>query len=223
MDESKTTCAVIMGDLVASERLHDPSALHIRFNAHVTAQNAASAAQMISPLTITLGDEFQGLAATMADALPIMRALRHRFLSDDIDCRFVIGLADIQSPINHSNAWNMMGPGLSRARDKLNEKDTATLYRFSLPDSPNLERLLDAVGMGLTIIENGWTPRQRGDIIAQLGNHSAKDIAQARNVSVHSIYKVRASGHFEAYRAQWEAVAAMLGQIDSEKGLTNWP
>lgn len=219
MENIPTYCAVVMGDLVKSESSLAPELLYDRFNRQVDAINIGHAKYLTSPLTITLGDEFQGLVATLAHAASIVRKLRLALLTDNIDCRFVIGLADIKTPINHDRAWNMMGPGLSRARTKLNEKSSSTHYRFSLPETPMIETLLDAIGAGLTAIEQGWTDRQRDDIAAALDQISAKDLAKRRSVTVHNIYKIRSSGKFDAYRLGWQAVLHALTAIDQEKGL----
>lgn len=211
--------AVLMGDLVHSEAAPSTEALHARFNAAVGRANAAHAGQLVSPLTITLGDEFQGLARTLAASARIARGLRLDLRGSGIDCRFVIGLVEIQTPVNPDKAWNMMGPGLGRARDLLNEKKAGQFYRFSLEGHPVWEQMLDALGVGLSVIEEGWTDRQASDITALLGGDSPAELAEARGVSVHSIYKVRSSGQFDAYSAQWEAVEVALGAIDRLEGL----
>lgn len=207
--------AIVMGDLVQSERFARMDLLHAAFNDAVQSQNRVHASALASPLTITLGDEFQGLATTLAQAVPIIRNLRFHLMADTIDCRFVVGQAEVRTEINPDRAWNMMGPGLARAREVLNEKSARTMYRFSLPGHPVLETLLDALGAGLTLIERGWTDQQRADIACLIAGQSPMDLARRRNVSVHSIYKVRSSGNFEAYMTQWGAISAALSAIDT--------
>lgn len=210
---------VVMGDLVRSEQSLAPEMLHEWFNEAVDWQNAAHAQALASPLTITLGDEFQGVTRSLGRALPIMRDLRLRLMARAIECRFVIGLVEIRTAVNPDKAWNMMGPGLGHARDKLNEKKGGMLYRFSLPHDPLAETVLDALGVGLTTIERGWTDRQRSDIDALVGGASPAELARCRDVSVHSIYKVRSSGHYDAYVTQWQAIEAALAALDAREGL----
>lgn len=207
--------AVIMGDLVRSERAASIEHLHDRFNAAINHQNTSYQQSLASPLTITLGDEFQGLVMSLASALAIARALRFQLLSEGIECRFAIGLAEPKTPINPDRAWNMMGPGLARTRSKLDEKRTQSLYRFSVTDDPVMETALEALGAGVTMIERRWTGQQREDITALLAGASPADIARQRNVSVHSIYKVRASGDYDTYVMQWRAIQDILTHIDA--------
>jgi hypothetical protein len=156
-----TRLAVLMGDLVGSERAQSLGAVHRTFNEAVAFANEHHAAVIESPLTITLGDEFQGLTRRLSDALRIAAALRLRLLASDVSCRFVVGLAQLETPVNPREAWNMMGRGLAEARDKLNDKRTRNAYRFSLPGETLVEPLLDAVGDSLTEVESAWTPTQR--------------------------------------------------------------
>ena len=74
-----TTYGVLMGDLVRSERAPAPEALHDAFNRAVAQENRRHADVIVSPLTITLGDEFQGLVATQEDEQALIAALEEAF------------------------------------------------------------------------------------------------------------------------------------------------
>ncbi|TMV59141.1 hypothetical protein FGG78_35990, partial [Thioclava sp. BHET1] len=63
---SEQRVAVLMGDIVRSETSLAPDLLYARFNAAIDALNQDHAGSLASPLTITLGDEFQGLVCSMA-------------------------------------------------------------------------------------------------------------------------------------------------------------
>ncbi|MEM8578237.1 MAG: SatD family protein [Pseudomonadota bacterium] len=207
--------AILMGDIIGSERA-EMAPLHARFNAEITRRNAALEGALVSPLTITLGDEFQGLFARLEDAARTARDMRLALLEDGVACRFVIGQARIDTPVNAERAWNMMGPGLGRARDMLNEKRPHQFYRFSLPDAPLTQTLLEAIGRAMGVIERGWTAQQRRDIAAALGGASAQDIAAARQVQDHSVYKVLRAGDYDTYAALWDAASDALAALDAE-------
>lgn len=206
--------AVVMGDLVHSERSPTPEKLHERFNNAVAAENLAQSNAVASPMTITLGDEFQGLTRSLVKAGEIARNIRLKLMADKIECRFAIGLVELTTELNSDKAWNMMGPGLSKARTLLNEKRANSLYRFSIPLDPVMEIMLEALGAGLTRIEQGWTDQQCADITALLSGMTAAELAKQRNVSVHTIYKVRSSGDFDIYLMQWQAINEALKLLD---------
>jgi hypothetical protein len=214
MDHVSKNFAVLMGDLVQSERNASTEQLHVRFNAAIERQNSLHGEALASPLTITLGDEFQGLVTSLLKAAEIAREIRYDLMSDGIDCRFAIGVATLKTPLNTQRAWNMMGPGLASTRIRLNEKRSDTFYRFDIPEHPELETLLEASGASLTAIERSWTDTQRRDIQALLQGASPNELAKRRNVSVHTIYKVRNSGNFDLYLLHWKAVQQALAGLD---------
>lgn len=203
-----------MGDLVASEQHEDPADLHAAFNAAIDRQNEAFGADIVSPLTITLGDEFQGLLGSLVAAAQAARDIRFELMRKNIDCRFVIGRVDLKTPINRERAWNMMGPGFSRARARLGEKRFLSRYRFSIEDDALLETMLEASGASLTAIEHDWSKAQRADIIELLNGASVADVARTRKVSVHNVYKVRNAGNFDLYVFQWQAIQKALAELD---------
>lgn len=210
-----------MGDLVASTDSGSTTTLHETFNHAISRQNKASRTQLISPLTITLGDEFQGLIRTLSEGASIMREIRIALLRAGVDCRFALGTTQIETPVNRKRAWNMMGPGLSETRSKLNEKRPGMLYRFSLASDKSLESALEAIGATLTSIERSWTKKQLHDITELLLGKSVEDIARLRNVSAHSVYKVRNSGDFDLYNIQWSALMEVLSSLDNKMSLKN--
>lgn len=211
----RSTYAVLMGDLVGSERAASPKAVHKAFNKAVSATNEVHAEQIASPLTITLGDEFQGLLHDFKSAWDIAIALRLELLVAGIPCRFVVGAAKIETSLNTREAWNMMGSGLSAARDKLNDKRMTSAYRFSFPDEPIVELLLDEVGDALTRGEEAWTPTQleyySKTRAAKRGN---ADVARKLGVSARSLYKVLRAAHAGVHKRQIQVVRSALAQLD---------
>lgn len=207
----------VMGDLVGSERQIDRARLHRVFNEIVDAENQRAAGILASPLTITLGDEFQGLVSTLAEAIALVRRLRLTLLAADVECRFAIGRVILSSPVNPERAWNMMGEGLAETRDRLNEKSRSTAYRFHLgfDADPLLERLMDAVGSALTRTERGCTMRQRTVMLPLLAlGRSVEGLSKDLKVTPRAIYKVRDAADYDAYRSWWEDLEAAANALD---------
>lgn len=208
---------VIMGDLVKSEAAPSAEALHRLFNDAVNEANAAFADQLASPLTITLGDEFQGLTETLEAGMTIIRHIRWSLLERDVECRFVIGLVSLASPVNADKAWNMMGPGLAAAREKLEQKRAPNAYRFSLADHPTLENLMESLGLALTDIEADWTARQREVMLAAMrARERPAALVERFDVKESVFYKVRRAAKFDLYRALWTNLYSALKMVDAE-------
>ena len=211
---------VLMGDLVGSEKARSVQAVHRAFNKAIDSANKNSAAGIESPLTITLGDEFQGLLRTLSHAWEVASELRLRLLVADISCRFVLGTTQLETPVNPREAWNMMGSGLAEARDKLNDKRATNAYRFSLPGEPLVESLLDAVGDSLTQVELGWTPTQlKYYWSVRDGSRSNDAVAKRLGVRPRSLYKVLSAARAEFHRRQSAILRRALTGLDERYGL----
>lgn len=212
--------AVLMGDLVASERARSLRAVHRAFNEAIDFANERYAASIESPLTITLGDEFQGLTRTLAQAWGIASALRLRLLAGSVSCRFVVGTAQLETPVNPREAWNMMGRGLAEARDKLNDKRASNAYRFSLPGETIVEPLLDAVGDSLTEVELRWTPTQLAYYSsARDDSRTNTEIAKSLGITARSLYKVLHAARGDFHRRQSAIILRALTELDERYGL----
>jgi len=211
--------AVLMGDLIGSERARSVTAVHRAFNKAIATANKSYAKSIASPLTITLGDEFQGLLSTLTHAWDVASELRLGLLVANVSCRFVIGTAQLETPLNRKEAWNMMGNGLAEARDKLNDKRTGSVYRFSLPQETIVESLLDAVGDSLTEVERGWTPTQLEYYSgARDGSRTNAAIARSFGVTPRSLYKVLHAARAEFHRRQSAVLRRALTTLDERYG-----
>jgi hypothetical protein len=211
--------AAVMGDIVSSQSAASMRLLHQKFNEAVRAANERSKPFLTSPLTITLGDEFQGLCRSLSAGLRIIRDLRHNLMQDRIECRFALGVVELQTPLNRQAAWNMMGPGLSRTRKKLEAKGNANAYRFSLPGEHMIEMLLDAVGYSITNVELDWTARQLQIIMASSASDGTDiELATTLGITRRTLYKVRKAGRYGFYDDQWSVIEQTVSELDKRYG-----
>jgi hypothetical protein len=218
--KKRTRYAILMGDIVGSERAPSLKTVHRTFNKAIDAANEAYGANIASPLTITLGDEFQGLLTSLAHAWDVAATLRLKLLVTHVQCRFVISSTTLETPLNPKQAWNMMGAGFSAARDKLNDKGSANAYRFSLPDQPIIESLMNALGDALTQIELEWTPTQ----LAYFGkvrdtNQTNAEVAKGLGITARSLYKVLHAARAEFHNRLAEILRGALQGLDEKDAL----
>ncbi|MBM3746565.1 MAG: hypothetical protein FJW34_12285 [Acidobacteria bacterium] len=87
----------------------------------VEGANQEFGARILSPLTITLGDEFQGVVDSLAAAVRIVFWLEERKLEarPAFGLRYVVKRGRVDTPLNPERAHGMLGPGLSGARQRL--------------------------------------------------------------------------------------------------------
>lgn len=214
------THAVVMGDLVGSEKVSSPTRLHSLFNAGIESSNQTYRDLIVSPLTITLGDEFQGLCTSLQAGLGIVRFVRERLLSNGVDCRFALGVVKLETKLNPDHAWNMMGLGLSTTRERLSDKRNVNLYRFYLPDEDVVQRLVEAVALSISVTEAAWTDRQREIVLASIpAEQGNTGLAQQLGISVRTLYKIQNAARLEFYKAQWSVIESTMAHLDRGYGL----
>jgi hypothetical protein len=114
--KARSSPVVLIGDIVDS-RLHpDRQRLHDSIEEAIASANQA--VTPLDPLVITLGDEFQGVFATLGDALTASFRVRAR-LHPDADVRFGLGRGAVSTldPVRGVHD----GPGYWAARDAIVE------------------------------------------------------------------------------------------------------
>ena len=114
--KAKASPAVLIGDVVDS-RLHpDRQKLHDALEGAIGEANSSTAP--LDPLVITLGDEFQGVFATVGDALTAAFRVRAH-LHPVADVRFGVGRGEVSTldPVRGVHD----GPGYWAARDAIVE------------------------------------------------------------------------------------------------------
>lgn len=112
---------IMMADIKGSSaKSGDP--LMKTFKLEVKKVNQQLKDRLLSPFTITLGDEFQGVVKDLVSAVEVIFFLDQQLLKNDPvhTLRYVVNYGVIETPINPVNAYEMLGPGLTQARTTLN-------------------------------------------------------------------------------------------------------
>src|ERR1700743_3564273 len=100
---------ILMADIVGSRRMKQTQ-LKADFQNAVQYVNLMLPDQLLSPLTITLGDEFQGVAASLLAAIFVIFRLEEHIISASkrFKLRYVLVEGPIDTPINREIAYGMM-------------------------------------------------------------------------------------------------------------------
>ncbi|WP_375583501.1 SatD family protein [Cyclobacterium xiamenense] len=112
---------VLMADIIGSGESSDLSKLARSFADLVEKCNTANQKELISPLTITLGDEFQGIARSECSIYKIITWIEENKWRVDVEIplRYTVELGVIETEINTEIAYGMMGPALTEARESM--------------------------------------------------------------------------------------------------------
>jgi hypothetical protein len=206
---------VLVADLVASRRIVARSAVQERLGTCLKQLNSRKREGLVSPYTITLGDEFQAVFSApdrlFRDALTVLIALY------PVAVRFSFGIGDISTPINTKQAIGMDGPAFHEAR--------ATIDR--LKKTKNLFAVANSGGAGLTLINQslalvshtiGKWPRNRLEILRGLfENLDVKQLAHDLRVTDKAVYKSIDAGAIRTIVPLLEEITAGLRQIQEQR------
>lgn len=142
-----------MSDVVSSSNYVE-EILRKELHKLVTETNTSFKQHILSPLTITLGDEFQRILKSTASGNNLIFHMEESLLKRELDFKlhYVILLGEIETEINPKIAYEMLGKVLADARKLLSSKKrNRKRFKFRLNDREQSERfsklfkVLDAI------------------------------------------------------------------------------
>lgn len=195
---------ILMADMVGSSRSKQPAAVMARFKELVAAVNSDPAIKVRSPLTITLGDEFQGVLGTPADGVRAILALEERIRqgAPAFTLRYVLHQGRIDTPLVTERAHGMLGPGLTWAREALEAlKDSRDeRFRFALRDAVMSDRLNASFFLYQELVD-AWKERDHELVAAFLRNDNYRAVAEVLGRDPSLMWRRRRSLRMPAYTA----------------------
>lgn len=111
---------ILMADVIDSRKLQQDILME-QFKEIVATTNRIAKNEIISPITITLGDEFQGVMEDLSSALDVIIKIEEEIIDKktSFKLRYVLLEGKIETPINTRIAYEMLGSGLTEARNYL--------------------------------------------------------------------------------------------------------
>lgn len=167
-----------MGDIVGSSDSNLIS-LQKEFSKLIERINKEFQTQLKSPLTITLGDEFQGVIADFQTSVQVIIKIEEEKWELDypILIRYSLGLGEISTPLNNEIAFGMLGEGLANVRNsltKLKDKDQRIILTGDFPHKEKLSLSLDL----LLEKQEEWRWKDREVISGYFMNKDYKEVAE---------------------------------------------
>lgn len=184
---------VMIADVVGSRQLDHREDAQRRLEAVLEELNE-DGNQLLSPYTITLGDEFQALFSAadrvFPDLLAVMRALH------PVGLRFALAIGALSTPVNPVQAIGMDGQAFYRARDLLErmKKQDLTIAVAGLPGD---DQLLDGALSLLNHHIRKWHPNRLDILQLLLQGFAVSAIAQRLDISEQGVYKNIRDGALE--------------------------
>jgi hypothetical protein len=205
---------ILMGDIIGS-REGDQTLLQENFARLIEKVNQDYSSSFESPLTITLGDEFQGVVTSAKEAGEVVIALEeYRWnLDAEILIRYSLGLGEISTPINSKIAYGMLGSGLSKVREALVEMKQEE-DRIMITGEIN-QKVQMALAMNIFLEkQEEWKWRDRHIISGYFHYRDYKKVAEVMNKDVSLIWRRFKSLGFESYRKRKKLTRLIYANID---------
>jgi hypothetical protein len=209
---------IVMADIVRS-RVYDGDFLMPEFKRVVEECNRAYREKLLSPFTITLGDEFQGVADSLRNAVEAILFLEDRLLTvhPAFSLRYVLVYGAIDTPVNPDIAHGMAGPGLTAAREALARKRRGRLrFQLDIPDHPYSEEMQMLFRL-LELLSAHWKQKDYGLIKELLVNSSDMAVAALFEKTASQIWKRRKTLQIEEFTSVKELLMRTVDYCERDR------
>jgi hypothetical protein len=177
----------VIADLVASRSASKRRQLQEALNAILQETSAANRRAILSPYTLTLGDEFQAVYKC-ADGL-FVDLLRIAVAVLPNNLRYSLAVGTLTTKINRQQAIGMDGPAFHAAREGMNElKQSSRLVLLSGEIEPFPDLLNSALAV-LSHSMSGWRKNRFLILLGLLEGKSRQEIAGEAGISLPAFHK----------------------------------
>lgn len=199
---------ILMADVIRS-RTMDQARLIADFSRLCDAANRTFRARLESPLTITLGDEFQCVPDSWLHGVELILHLEEESIRRGLGfrMRYVLVRGLIETPINRKIGYGMLGSGLTHARELLQGAKKSTA-RFRLEGGPEPgTTLLNRLFVVYSSLRDAWRPAADFPLVASfLDEEDYRTVARQHGKNPSQIWKRRRSLQIVPYLALRQAV-----------------
>ena len=198
---------ILMGDIISS-RKYKGQGLTQTFETLVASCNNDLASGILSPYTITLGDEFQGIANSLKSTLQSIFYLEETILKigADFKLRYVLHYGRIETRINRKIAYGMRGPGLTKAREMLETKRRGRpRFQFDLSNRLLAEQL-NRLFRVIESVAAQWRRKDYSLVSDMLENDDNEGVGVKHGKNRSQIWKRRKHLLIEEYKTLKEVI-----------------
>lgn len=204
---------ILMADVIDSHDF-EGKALMDKFQELVKFTNRIFYENILSPLTITLGDEFQGVVDKTSNAVAIIFAMEEWIIENDgnFKLRYVIVEGEIDTEINSEIAHEMLGDGLTKARKKLGEmKKESNRFYVSIKNRKLTSYLFKSLRLAQHFIDS-WQPKDRTTVSGFLNGLDYKELAKKLGKDDSSVWRRRKSLAIEEYKTCKSLIEELINE-----------
>lgn len=188
---------ILIGDVVSHEG--DSNQLFTDFHMVVNYTNKIYSESIDLPLTMVLGNLFQGVVSSAHSGIDIILAMEEYILEEEFDfkLRYVLYEGIIEFPVNSINAAEMTGSGFMNSLKRLSEmkKDTNRFF-VSTKSSIEINKMMRITQHFI----DGWHPKDRSTVSGFLQGHDYKALAKIQQKDESTLWRRRRSLAIDEYQ-----------------------
>ena len=188
--------AVLIGDFVQSKSLDNRGEVQRNLAAVCTELNRErDGLGLVSPLTITLGDEFQAVFGDVGRLWECI--LRIEAAMEPVAIRFAVGLGIISTDIQHATALGMDGPAFYAARAAMEQLKKGDA-RYRLGGLGDGEAFINAALELIAHNRAKWRTPRVVTLANILQGKTVKEISQVTGSTEQAVYRNIRDGELDA-------------------------
>ena len=205
---------VLIGDMVESRQIENRAATQKRFHDTCKSLNRRRKHyHIVSPLMVTLGDEFQGVLGGAEQLWPLIA----RMELDMYPCRFrfSIGVGEITTEVNSRSSLGMDGPAFYHAREGMSMlRKSGGRYRITGldPDDEVFQHVLEL----LSSIREKWNYNRLATFTQLLEGATVAEIAEELDLTEQAVYRTRRDGDLPVITNLLQATSKAIDKVRME-------
>jgi len=207
-----STYIVVIGDIIESKdlkpalRKQTQNQLEEVFN-----QLNRQSKQLLSPYTITLGDEFQAVYRSADQLFHDIWAFTAQI--HPVRVRVAISVGDITTEINREQSLGMDGPAFHAARDRIDEMKADDILLSLTTEDKSFDRLVNSSFQILAGNLQTWNKNRFTILKKRYENIEVKKIARDLDLSEVAVYKNIHAGTLDAVKDLTECISQKVNKM----------
>jgi DNA-binding XRE family transcriptional regulator len=209
-------CAII-GDIIGSRKLKDRQMVQREFIAMAKEASNLYKAEIQSPFTVTIGDEFQALLKSLVVIPNIIEHVVQRMAP--VELVFGLGIGPIHTDINPKMAIGMDGPAFHLARQALlqaKKKKPRIIYHSEMIGVD----MINALNYFIESCEARRTKRQKEVLSYVSQNYTQEAIAKALGITQQSVHDIISASYLPEIAEAKRTIAKYLIGIAKADGIS---
>lgn len=214
-------CALI-GDLVKSRELSNRYEVQEKLDEIIDEVNDEFRDVIVSPMTLTIGDEVQVLLESSEYILEITETIKERLYP--IEIRFGIGIGNVSTRLRKDLAIGTDGEVYHRARNALLELSSKKNKKIGITNGirigitkTEIDKLIEILNSNLDLlmyIQNKWSLKQH-EVISLYSNKnlSQNEIADMLDINQSAVVRRLKSSGYYIYTSGKKAAKKALNEV----------